>query len=251
ARGGAVTGRDVRIRRRPARRAPAPRVRRGHGRPHARRGRARGARGDEARRGRERSRRAGAAARRRQPARHRASRRRRAAAVRAVDAGRPGGSAMNRRRFLGFLAGTTAALATTRGASAQSRPAGRWAPSDVPPAAPVPRPTSLGLGGSALGVSATEVRIGMSGALKGTAGGLGTAPYRGAPAAYDGVNLRGGVYGRAITVVALDDNYEPNPCIKNTIQLLEKDPVFTLSNYVGTPTLTRALPVIKRYAEQQ
>src|SRR5207249_5748576 len=52
-------------------------------------------------------------------------------------------------------------------------------------------------------------------------------------------------------VMALDDNYEPNPCIKNTIQLLEKDPVFTLSNYVGTPTLTRALPVIKRYAEQQ
>ncbi len=158
---------------------------------------------------------------------------------------------MNRRRFLGFLAGTTAALATTRAASAQSRPTGRWAPSDVPPAAPVPRPTSLGLGGSVPGVTATEVRIGMSAALKGTAGGLGTELYRGAQAYYDEVNLRGGVHGRAISVVALDDNYEPNPCIRNTIQLLEKDPVFTLSNYVGTPTLTRALPVIKRYAEQQ
>src|SRR2546429_5698498 len=91
----------------------------------------------------------------------------------------------------------------------------------------------------------------MSAALKGTAGGLGTELYRGAQAYYDEVNLRGGVYGRAITVVALDDNYEPNPCIKNTIQLLEKDSVFFLSNYVGTPTLTRALPVIKRYADQQ
>jgi len=159
---------------------------------------------------------------------------------------------MNRRRFLGFLAGTTAALATTRAASAQSRPAGRWAPSEVPPpAAPVARTATAGLAGLAPGVTPTEVRIGMSAALKGTASGLGTELYRGAQAYYDEVNLRGGVHGRAITVVALDDNYEPNPCIKNTIQLLEKEQVFALSNYVGTPTLTRALPVIKRYAEQQ
>src|SRR5919108_551617 len=91
----------------------------------------------------------------------------------------------------------------------------------------------------------------MSAAFRGTAAGLGTEFYRGAQAYYDEVNLRGGVHGRAIAVVPLDDNYEPNPCIKNTIQLLEKEQVFTLSNYVGTPTLTRALPVIKRYAEQQ
>src|SRR3989442_846341 len=90
----------------------------------------------------------------------------------------------------------------------------------------------------------------MSAAFRGTAAGLGTEFYRGAQAYYDEVNTRGGVYGRAITVVSLDDNYEPNPCIKNTIQLLEKESVFTLSNYVGTPTLTRALPVIKRYADQ-
>jgi ABC-type branched-subunit amino acid transport system substrate-binding protein len=91
----------------------------------------------------------------------------------------------------------------------------------------------------------------MSAAFRGTAAGLGTEFYRGAQAYYDEVNLRGGVHGRTITVVAFDDNYEPNPCIKNTIQLLEKEQVFTLSNYVGTPTLTRALPVIKRYGEQQ
>jgi ABC-type branched-subunit amino acid transport system substrate-binding protein len=64
------------------------------------------------------------------------------------------------------------------------------------------------------------------------------------------VNARGGIYGRSISVVALDDGYEPIPCIKNTIQLLEKEKVFFLSNYVGTPTLTRALPVIKQYADK-
>ena len=50
-------------------------------------------------------------------------------------------------------------------------------------------------------------------------------------------------------VSALDDGYQPDPCLRNTIQLVEQDQVFFLSNYVGTPTLTRALPVIKRYGD--
>lgn len=118
------------------------------------------------------------------------------------------------------------------------RPATRWVPVETPSA-------------SAPGVTAREVRIGMSAAFRGTAAGLGTEFYRGAQAYYDEVNARGGVFGRALTVVGLDDGYEPLPCVKNTIQLLEKETVFFLSNYVGTPTLTRALPVIKRYADQQ
>jgi ABC-type branched-subunit amino acid transport system substrate-binding protein len=101
------------------------------------------------------------------------------------------------------------------------------------------------------GITLNDVRIGMSAAFRGTAAGLGTEFYRGAQAYYNDVNGKGGVHGRAISVVALDDGYEPIPCVKNTIRLLEKDPVFLLSNYVGTPTLTRALPVIKRYAETQ
>ena len=104
---------------------------------------------------------------------------------------------------------------------------------------------------SAPGVSAREVRIGMSAAFKGTAAGLGAELYRGAQAYFDEVNSRGGVHGRTLTVVALDDGYEPTPCIRNTLQLVEKENVFFLANYVGTPTLTRALPVIKRYAAQQ
>src|SRR5262249_22363346 len=100
------------------------------------------------------------------------------------------------------------------------------------------------------GVTSHEIRIGMSAAFKGTAAGLGTEFYRGAQAYYDEVNARGGLSGRAVTVAGLADHYEPLPCVKNTIQFLEKDNVFVLSNYVGTPTLTRALPVIKRYADQ-
>lgn len=151
---------------------------------------------------------------------------------------------MNRRTVLRLLSAALLpgglarpAMAFAQGTS-PSRPAPRWVP--VEP-----------LSASAPGVSAREIRIGMSAAFRGTAAGLGTEFYRGAQAYYDEVNGRGGVNGRVLTVIGLDDNYEPLPCVRNTLQLLDKESVFFLSNYVGTPTLTRALPVIKRYAEQQ
>jgi branched-chain amino acid transport system substrate-binding protein len=117
---------------------------------------------------------------------------------------------------------------------------------------------SLLAGGMAVGSlpatsasAANEIRIGMSAAFRGSAAGLGTELYRGAQAYYAEVNARGGVFGRAIQVVALDDSYNPDPCVRNTIQLLDREKVFLLSNYVGTPTLVRALPVMKQYADQQ
>jgi ABC-type branched-subunit amino acid transport system substrate-binding protein len=151
---------------------------------------------------------------------------------------------MHRRTVLRLLStalapGVLGRAATVAAQTTPSRTAPtRWIPADAPsPGAP--------------GVTSKEIRIGMSAAFKGTAAGLGTEFYRGAQAYYDEVNARGGIHGRALTVVGLDDNYEPLPCVRNTIQLLEKDGVFFLSNYVGTPTLTRALPVIRRYADQQ
>ena len=131
------------------------------------------------------------------------------------------------------------------------RPAAAFAQATSPPRPPTRWVPPEPLTASAPGVSVREIRIGMSAAFKGTAAGLGTEFYRGAQAYYDEVNARGGVFGRVLTVVGLDDNYEPLPCVRNTLQLLDKEPVFFLSNYVGTPTLTRALPVIRRYAEQQ
>jgi ABC-type branched-subunit amino acid transport system substrate-binding protein len=162
---------------------------------------------------------------------------------------------MDRRTMLGLLstAVLSGALGRVGAAASQSAPARpapptKWIPASEVPATALP---TAGVTASAPGVSAREIRIGMSAAFKGTAGGLGTELYRGAQAYYDEINVRGGLFGRTLTVVGLDDNYEPLPCVKNTIQLLDKEPVFVLSNYVGTPTLTRALPVIKKYSDQQ
>ena len=154
---------------------------------------------------------------------------------------------MNRRRFLRMIAGSLAptTVAGPGGVWAQPRPVGgRVSPPEPAPARAAGSPID-----GPPGVTLNDLRVGMSAAFRGTAAGLGTEFYRGAQAYYNDVNGKGGVHGRAISVVALDDGYEPIPCVKNTIRLLEKDPVFLLSNYVGTPTLTRALPVIKRYAD--
>jgi ABC-type branched-subunit amino acid transport system substrate-binding protein len=155
---------------------------------------------------------------------------------------------MNRRRFLGLLAGAMvpSTLAGAPRAWAQPRPAGGRVPPAQPPATRAAGPALE----AAFGVTADDIRIGMSAAFRGIAAGLGTEFYRGAQAYYDDVNGKGGVHGRAIRVAALDDGYEPIPCVKNTLHLMEVERVFLLSNYVGTPTLTRALPVIKRYADQ-
>lgn len=101
-----------------------------------------------------------------------------------------------------------------------------------------------------LAVGSRTIKIGMSAAFTGTAAALGTELYRGAQAYYDEINDRGGIHGRSITVAVLDDRYEPLPCIMNTLRLLEEEGVFLLSGYVGTPTLTRALPFIKQYANE-
>ena len=57
--------------------------------------------------------------------------------------------------------------------------------------------------------------------------------------------------GRKIVLKLLDDGYQPDPCVANTIELLQDENVFLLFNYVGTPTVTRALPVLKKFRDQQ
>ena len=94
---------------------------------------------------------------------------------------------------------------------------------------------------------ADDIKIGMSAAFTGATGGLGTELYRGSMAYIEHVNNTGGVYGRKIYIKAYDDGYNPTPAIENTIKLIEQDKVFLLFDYVGTPTVTRVLPLLKRY----
>jgi ABC-type branched-subunit amino acid transport system substrate-binding protein len=87
----------------------------------------------------------------------------------------------------------------------------------------------------------------MSAAFTGPTRGLGIELYRGSMAYFSYINEKGGVCGNKIKVIVYDDGYNPVPTIRNTIRLVEEDDVFLLFDYVGTPTVTRMLPLLKIY----
>lgn len=93
--------------------------------------------------------------------------------------------------------------------------------------------------------------LGMSAAFTGPSKGLGIELYRGSTAYFNHINAQGGINGHNIVIKFLDDGYNPEPAIRNTIKLVEKDKVTALFNYVGTPTVTRVLPVIKHFNSQE
>jgi branched-chain amino acid transport system substrate-binding protein len=97
---------------------------------------------------------------------------------------------------------------------------------------------------------AENIVIGMSAAFTGPSKGLGIELYRGSTAYLEHVNRTGGIYGQKIVIKAYDDGYNPIPAIRNTIKLIEQDNAFLLFNYVGTPTVTRILPLLKSYKEK-
>ena len=98
------------------------------------------------------------------------------------------------------------------------------------------------------GVSANAIQIGMANALSGPAAGLGQGVKAGAEAYLAKVNAAGGVHGRKIVLVSKDDGYEPARCAAATQELIEKDKVFALFGYVGTPTASAAVPVASKAA---
>jgi ABC-type branched-subunit amino acid transport system substrate-binding protein len=98
--------------------------------------------------------------------------------------------------------------------------------------------------------AADDLVLGMSAAFTGSSRGLGIELYRGATAYFDEVNKAGGVNGQKIVLKVYDDGYNPGPAVENTIKLIEKDNVLLLFGYVGTPTTSRVLPLLKRYRER-
>ena len=93
------------------------------------------------------------------------------------------------------------------------------------------------------GVSEDRVLFGQSAAFSGPAEALGRGMQLGILAAFEERNRAGGVHGRTLELVSLDDTYEPELAIANTRRLIEEDHVFALVGAVGTPTSNAAEPI--------
>jgi branched-chain amino acid transport system substrate-binding protein len=96
----------------------------------------------------------------------------------------------------------------------------------------------------ALGQSDRRIVLGQSAPMSGPTAQLGLQLNRGARLYFDRLNAQGGVNGRRIDLRVLDDGYEPERCKANTEALLQKEDVFALFGYVGTPTCLAALPLV-------
>ena len=93
------------------------------------------------------------------------------------------------------------------------------------------------------GIFEDRVLFGQSAAFSGPAEELGTNMRHGILAAFQEVNLSGGVHGRILDLTSLDDAYEPEAAIANTEKLIDTEQVFALIGAVGTPTSRSAVPV--------
>ena len=91
------------------------------------------------------------------------------------------------------------------------------------------------------GVFPDSIVFGQSAALEGPAGELGRNMNLGIRAAFEEANREGGVHGRRLRLMALDDGYEPEAAVANTRELIANG-VFGLIGAVGTPTSNAAEP---------
>ena len=93
--------------------------------------------------------------------------------------------------------------------------------------------------------NAGKIVLGQSAPFSGPAAQLGIQFNRGANVWFDQLNAQGGVGGRSIELLKMDDGYEPDRCAANTRKLIDED-VFALFGYIGTPTSLAAVPLAKK-----
>jgi branched-chain amino acid transport system substrate-binding protein len=103
-------------------------------------------------------------------------------------------------------------------------------------------PSAIPLGTPVRGVTDSEIQFGISAPLSGPAKELGQNIKLGIEAAFNVANANGGVHGRQLRLVAVDDGYEPERTAAAMRQLYERDQVFGVIGNVGTPTAVVALP---------
>lgn len=94
------------------------------------------------------------------------------------------------------------------------------------------------------GVTDSTVVLGMSAPLSGPTGIYGRQMREGIEIAFQRTNVAGGVFGRRLKLVALDDGYEVDPAVANAKRLIEEERVFALMGFYGSSPTAAVLPVL-------
>ena len=96
------------------------------------------------------------------------------------------------------------------------------------------------------GVTATEIKIGQTEAYSGPASAYGAIGF-GLVAFFKRVNDQGGIAGRKIDFITVDDGYSPPKTVEQTRRLVEQEGVSFMLNGLGTPPNT----AVQRYLNQK
>ena len=95
------------------------------------------------------------------------------------------------------------------------------------------------------GLTAKTLTIGCSAATTGPLASSGLDIQRGTEAAMAQINARGGIHGRALQLLMMDDAYEPERTAANVRQMLAQGQVFALLSCFGTPNNQAILPLVE------
>ncbi len=84
------------------------------------------------------------------------------------------------------------------------------------------------------GVTDTEIKIGTSQPLSGSAASIGKSHLTAQEAFVERLNARGGVWGRKVKLVTQDDGFVPERAVANTQFLIDREQVAAIWGNVGT-----------------
>lgn len=99
---------------------------------------------------------------------------------------------------------------------------------------------------TAPGISDSEIKLGATMPLTGSAGSGGLGVKAGAGAYYDMINAAGGIKGRKVNYIVLDDEYKPATATQQMRALVQRDHVFAVAGGEGTPNFLAVAPFLER-----
>lgn len=97
------------------------------------------------------------------------------------------------------------------------------------------------------GVTETTIKIGQTVGISGIVAAPVKEMNEGAIAYFNKINKEGGIHGRKVEMVMLDDKFDPNLTLANAETLIKKERVFAMFLGRGTPHTKKILPLITEH----
>ncbi|HEY8099988.1 MAG TPA: ABC transporter substrate-binding protein [Burkholderiaceae bacterium] len=95
------------------------------------------------------------------------------------------------------------------------------------------------------GVNQNEIVIGRSSSITGMAALMQVSYTQGYEAAQNQINKRGGINGRYLKTIVMDDAFDPKKTLSNAKKLIDSDGVFALFSLNGTGSVAAVQPLIE------